>query len=312
MRNTPKATGQNNLADTASLKAFAAVVEAGSFVEGAKRIGLTRSAVGKSISRLEELLGVRLLNRSTRHMGLTADGQGFYDRIAPLIAELEEAQYMVAGRTDRPSGLLRVTTTEAYGRQVVLPLLAEFLNRWPALQVEASFTDRLVDLVDEGLDLAVRFGSQALPSELISRTVDNSTAKLCAAPAYLAKHPLIRNLADLANHRHLLYGTATSPYRWSLRSSAGESYEVAMHAVAFFENASAQRDAVVAGMGVTCLPGFLLEPEVATGRLQALLPDWSAATIPISVVYPSRKHLTPKVRLFIDFVAARLAEKKVI
>lgn len=312
MRNTLRAIGHDTLADTASLKAFAAVVEAGSFVEGARRIGLTRSAVGKSISRLEDLLGARLLNRSTRHMGLTADGRGFYDRIAPLLADLEEAQDMVTGRSERPNGMLRVTTTEAYGRQVVLPLLVEFLNRWPELQVEASFTDRLVDLVDEGLDLAVRFGSQPLPSELISRGIDSSTAKLCAAPTYLEKHPLIRNLADLANHRHLLYGTATSPYRWILRSSAGESDEVAMRAVAFFENASAQRDAVVEGMGVTCLPSFLLEPEIAAGRLQAVLPDWSAATIPISIVYPSRKHLTPKVRLFIDFVAARLAEKKVI
>ena len=312
MRNTPRATGLDTLADTASLKAFAAVVEAGSFVEGAKRIGLTRSAVGKSIGRLEDLLGVRLLNRSTRHMGVTADGQGFYDRIAPLIADLEEAQSMVTGRNERPSGLLRVTTTEAYGRQVVLPLLAEFLDRWPELQVEASFTDRVVDLVDEGLDLAVRFGSQSLPSELISRTIDSSTAKLCAAPTYLARHPLIRNLDDLKSHRHLLYGTATTPYRWSLRSSAGESREVAMRAVAFFENASAQRDAVVAGMGVSCLPGFLLEPEIAAGRLQAVLPDWSAATIPISLVYPSRKHLTPKVRGFVDFVAARLAEKQSI
>lgn len=310
MRNTFRSSSHDTLADTAALKAFTAVVEAGSFVEGAKRVGLTRSAVGKAISRLEELLGVRLLNRSTRQMGVTADGQGFYERIAPLIADLEDAQNMVTGRTERPSGLLRITATEAYGRQVVLPLLMEFITRWPEVQVEASFTDRLTDLVDEGLDLAVRFGSQPVPSELVSRTVDHSTAKLCAAPTYLTKHPIIRNLVDLENHRHLLYGTATSPYRWNLSSSAGEKYDVPMCAIAFFDNASAQRDAAVAGMGVTCMPNFLLEPEVFAGRLQPLLPEWSAPTIPISIVYPSRKHLTPKVRLFIDFAAMRLAENK--
>ncbi len=309
MRTASRPGGLETLADTAALRAFVAVVEAGSFVEGAKRVGLTRSAVGKAIGRLEEQLGVRLLNRSTRQMGVTADGQGFYNRIAPLIVDLEEAQNLVRGRAGQPAGLLRITATEAYGRQVVLPLLMEFIDRWPDLQVEASFTDRLTDLVDEGLDLAVRFGSQPVPSELVSRVVDHSTAKLCAAPAYLVKHPIIQNLVDLENHRHLLYGTAVAPYRWNLCAFGGRTHEVPMRAVAFFENASAQRDAVVAGMGVTCMPNFLLAPEVAAGRLKAVLPDWSAPTIPISIVYPSRKHLTPKVRLFIDFVVARLAER---
>lgn len=296
------------LPDTSALRAFASVVEAGSFVEGARRIGLTRSAAGKAIARLEELLGVRLLHRSTRNVGVTADGQGFYERIAPLLADLQEAQNVVTGRAGRPRGLLRITATEAYGRQVVLPLLAEFLERWPDLQVEASFTDRITDLVDEGLDLAVRFGPPPASGELVFRAVASSSAQLCAAPTYLARHPLIRDRSDLEHHRHLLYGTAVAPYRWILSNSSGETCEIPMRAIAFFDNASAQRDAVVAGLGVTCMPRFLVAPEVAAGRLQVVLPAWSTEAIAISIVYPSRKHLTPKVRLFIDFIAARLAK----
>lgn len=300
--------GLDPLADTSALRAFVSVVEAGSFIEGARRIGLTRSAAGKAIARLEAMLGVRLLHRSTRHVGLTADGQGFYERIAPVLADLQQAQDMVKGRAERPRGLLRITATEAYGRQVLLPLLAEFLTRWPDLQVEASFTDRITDLVDEGLDLAVRFGPPPRSGELVSRTIARSTAKLCAAPAYLGRHPLIRDLADVEYHRHVVYGTAVAPYRWSLLSPEGEACEVPMRAIAFSDNASAQRDAVVAGTGLTCMPGFLVDPEVAAGRLQVVLPAWSTAAIPISIVYPSRKHLTPKVRLFIDFIAERLAD----
>ena len=309
MRNVSRTTTLDTLADTSALRAFAAVVEAGSFVEGARRIGLTRSAAGKAISRLEASLKVRLLNRSTRQVGVTADGQGFYDRIAPLLADLEEAQNTLTGRADRPRGLLRITATEAYGRQVLLPLMVEFLERWPDLQVEASFTDRTSDLVDEGLDLALRFGTPPTSNELVLRAVAHSTARLCASPAYLERHPLIRNLHDLEHHRHLLYGSAGTPYRWTLLGPGGDIQVVPVRAVAFFDNASAQRDAVVAGMGVTCMPDFLVDPEVAAGRLQVILPIWSTAAIPISIVYPSRKHLTPKVRLFIDFVAARLGEE---
>ncbi|WP_422085187.1 LysR family transcriptional regulator [Variovorax sp.] len=309
MPSTSRAATTDALADTSALRAFTSVVESGSFVEGAKRIGLTRSAAGKAIARLEEHLGVRLLNRSTRHVGVTADGQGFYDRVAPLLADLEEAHNMVMGRAERPRGLLRMTATEAYGRQVLLPLLAEFLERWPDLQVEVSFTDRIADLVEEGLDLAVRFGLQPAASDLVSRVVARSTAQLFAAPSYLARHPVIRHLGDLQHHRHLLYGTAAVPHRWSLLGPDGVTHEVPPHPIAFFENASAQRDAAIAGMGVTCMPGFLAEPEVAAGRLKIILPAWSMAVMPISIVYPSRKHLTPKVRLFIDFVAARIGEE---
>lgn len=309
MLSHPQTGGLDPLADTSALRAFAAVVETGSFVEGGKRIGLTRSAAGKAIARLETLLRVRLLNRSTRHVGVTADGQGFYERIAPLLDDLQEAQNMLTGRAERPQGLLRITATEAYGRQVLLPLLAEFLERWPDLQVEASFTDRITDLIGEGLDLAVRFGAPPTSGELVSRTVARSTGKLCAAPSYLERYPLIRGLSDIEHHRHLVYGTAHAPYRWSLSNGGSDTYEVPLRAVAYFENASAQRDAAVAGMGLTCIPGFLMDPEVHAGRLQVVLSAWSTAAIPIIIVYPSRKHLTPKVRLFIDFVASRLAEE---
>lgn len=293
-----------DLADTSALRTFVAIVEADSFSAGAQRVGLTRSAAGKALSRLEDLLGVRLLHRTTRRIGLTVDGQAFYERVAQILGDLEDAQGVVM-RTERPRGVLRITATEAYGRQVVLPVLGEFLERWPELTAETRFTDSMVDLVEEGFDLGIRFGQPPAISELVSRGLSVSVARLCASPAYLQRFSTPQTLEALSRHRHLLYGTQKSPHEWRLQDKQGREVPVPTRPVMVFDNASALRDAVVGGLGITCLPGFLLEQEVDKGNLVVLFPEFALPDIPISVVYPSRRHQAPKVRLFIDLLVER-------
>lgn len=176
------------LADIGLLQAFVAVADARSFSDGASRIGLTRSAAGKAIARLEELLGARLLHWTTRQVGLTADGQAFHEKASQILADLEEAQTMVTRGGAKPRGVLRVTATEAFGRQIVLPILGEYLERWPELSAEASFIDRITDIVEEGFDIAIRFGAAPASSDLIARVVARSVGQLCASPA-LSRSP---------------------------------------------------------------------------------------------------------------------------
>lgn len=295
-----------NLADIGLLRAFVAVADARSFSDGARRIGLTRSAAGKAVARLEELLGARLLHRTTRQVGLTADGQAFFEKASQILVDLEDAQGAVMRGRARPRGVLRVTATEAFGRQVVLPILGAYLERWPELSAEASFTDRITDIVDEGFDIAVRFGAAPVSSDLIARVVARSVGQLCASPAYLARHCTPSTIDDLAGHRQLLSGTREAPRAWILQAGADAPITVPAKPHLLSDNAGALRDAARAGLGVACLPRFLIDRDLEKDRLALLLPDYATPQIPISVVYPTRRHLTPKVRLFIELLAERL------
>lgn len=294
------------MADIGLLRAFVAVADARSFSDGARRIGLTRSAAGKAIARLEELLGARLLHRTTRQVGLTADGQAFHEKASQILADLEEAQAIVMRGGARPRGVLRVTATEAFGRQVILPILGEYLERWPELSAEASFTDRITDIVEEGFDIAIRFGTAPVSSDLIARVVARSVGQLCASPAYLARHHAPTTIEELTGHRQLLSGTRQSPRVWVLQTGSEPPVTVSARPVLLSDNAGALRDAARAGLGVACLPRFLIDRDIEEDRLALLLPAYATPEIPISVVYPSRRHLTPKVRLLIDLLAERL------
>jgi len=297
------------LADIGTLRAFVAVADAASFQEGAKRIGLTRSAAGKSIARLEEILGARLLHRTTRRVGLTSDGQSFYEKAVQILADLEDAQNSVQRGSARPRGMLRVTATEAFGRQIILPILGEYLKRWPELSAEANFTDRVVDIVEEGFDIAIRFGAASVSSsELIVRVVARSFGQLCASPGYLARHDKSLVIEDLAGHRQLLSGTRENPRAWVLQAGCEPIISIPPRPALLSDNAGALRDAALAGLGVACLPRFLIEQDIEDGRLELLLPAYTTPEISIAVLYPSRRHLSPKVRLFIELLVERLAD----
>ncbi|KTT67923.1 LysR family transcriptional regulator [Sphingomonas sanguinis] len=292
----------DELADTSTLRAFVAIAEAQSFSQGAKRNGLTRSAASKAVARLEDLLGVRLLHRTTRHVSLTDEGQTFYERAARVLGDLAEAQ-MAVSHQGGLRGVLRLTAPEAFGRQIVLPLLQLFLAQWPELSAETNFTDRAIDIVEEGYDLALRFGEPPARSDLIGRVMARMVGQLCASPAYLAGYPYPARIEDIDCHRHLLSGTRDRPREWTLYKDTGLAHTVRPNPILLCDNAGALRDAALAGLGITCLPMFLIDDDVREGRLQVLFPDYATAEFPLTILYPSRRQLSRKVRLFIDHLA---------
>jgi DNA-binding transcriptional LysR family regulator len=294
------------LADIGALQAFVAVADSGSFVEGARRVGLSRSAVGKSIARLEELLGVRLLHRTTRRIGLTADGQLFLPKAMQILTDLEEAQTEIQRAGAAPHGVLRITATEAYGRQVILPIVASFLERWPTVSAETQFTDRVIDIVEEGYDVAIRFGAPSVSSDLIMRVVARSSARLCASPDYLARRGTPESIDELANHQQLVSGSRHHQRTWILQTRAGSPVSVAIKPFLLSDNPSALRDAARSGLGIACLPRFLIEQDIEQGILRPVLAEYSTAEFPICVVYPTRRQLSPRVRHFIDWLVAQL------
>ncbi|MDR6289139.1 DNA-binding transcriptional LysR family regulator [Inquilinus ginsengisoli] len=285
---------------------FLAVVDAGSFVAGGQAMGLTRSAAGKAVGRLEDRLGARLLNRTTRTLSLTDEGRVFYDRGQRILAAVDEAEASVAGNAGTPRGLLRLTVPDAFGRMVILPLLARYLAAWPELQVEVSFTDRRADIVEEGFDLAVRIGGATSDSRLVSRVVGRHRAVLCAAPSYIAARGEPAGIDDLERHDRLIFRSRGRSHIWRFRDDDGGWARVQGSGRLRLDSGEALRDAAVAGLGLALLPDFLVAGDVAAGRLRHLLPGLDAGDVEILAIYPSRRLLEPRVRRFIDLMVAEL------
>ncbi|ABF92845.1 transcriptional regulator, LysR family [Myxococcus xanthus DK 1622] len=282
--------------------AFMAVVDAGSFVSGGRAIGLTRSAAGKALARLESRLGVRLLNRTTRHLSLTDDGRVFHEHCQQVLAALDDAEASVGDHTGTPRGVLRITVPDAFGRLHVLPVLKKYLQTWPDVQVEVSFTDRVADIIEEGYDLAVRINVTSTDTRLVSRLVAQHRVFVCAAPSYLAARGEPQTLEELATHDCLLFSSRARRQRWRLRPKGGAYVTVEGQSRLRLDSGEAIRDAAVAGLGIAFLPSFLVDEDLARGRLKALLPSCETEVVRIMAFYPSKRHLPAKVRRFIDLL----------
>lgn len=293
--------------DMSAIRAFVAVCEAGSFSGGARGVGLTRSAAGKALARLEARLGTRLLHRTTRKVALTVDGRFFFDRCSQILADLAEAESLVRRDDAHPTGVLRLALPETFGRQYVLPTLNAFLRKWPELRAEVSMTDRVTDLIGEGYDLAVRSGTPLPDTSMIARVVARFDSVLCAAPDYLAAHGEPRTVDDLPQHSRLTLGTGHWVHPWALTPPNAPPVRIERVGRLHFDSASALRQAALAGLGVTYLPGFLIAADIADGALVPLLADHETDEVTIHVVYPHRRHLSAKVRMFVDQLGSDLA-----
>lgn len=289
---------------------FMAVVDEGSFVAGGKTLGLTRSAAGKAIQRLEDRLGVRLLHRTTRALSLTDEGRVFHERARPILAAVDDAEASVAGDRGTPRGVLRLTVPDAFGRLVILPLVKTYLETWPDVQVEISLSDRQADIVEEGFDLAVRIGAPPADSTLVSRVVTTFTAMLFAAPSYVAAHGAPRSLDDLARHDCLIFTSRGRRQPWRFRDRDGTWAKAQGRSRLRLDSGAALRSAAVAGLGIAYLPDFLVADDLAAGRLQQVLPRVSADDATIVAIYPSRRLLEPRVRRFIDLMVDALARRR--
>lgn len=276
---------------------FVASVEQGSFTAAAESLHLTSSAVSKSVARLEARLGSQLFERTTRRLTLTDAGQAFYETCTRVLNELLEAESVLAAQRSIPVGRLRIAVSQTYGRMQVAPLLNQFCLQNPEMQISLSFSDRFVDLFEEGIDIAIRIGGLAdYPPSLGYRILGSERLIFCASPAYLAQHGTPSSLQELSTHRAIVYDRvdgSTSP--WHVKSADGRiATKTVPHRMALGDGES-QVAAVVAGLGVAQMATWLMEKQLESGELVQLLPELTVKGLPLTVVWPRKKQLTPKV-----------------
>ena len=288
-----------------SMKMYVAVVDGGSFAAAADKLEMSRAMASKQIQKLEEHLGTRLLNRTTRRLSLTETGRAFYERSLQIIGDVEQAEQIAGQMTRRPQGVLRVTLPLSYGQHRLAAIIGDYTQAYPQVQLDISLSDRKIDLVEDGLDLAIRIG--ALPqSDLIARKIGGVHSVVCAAPAYIARHGAPRTPAELAGHACLGYTLSGGGTDWRMEGPDGP-LTVAISGPIRADNGDIIRLAALSGAGILFQPQFIVDDDLAAGRLVRLLPQWQSAELGVYAVYPSRKHLSARVRTFVDFVAAALA-----
>lgn len=287
---------------------FVATVAAGSFTAAAERLHLTSSAVGKAVARLEARLSTRLFERTTRTLRLTDAGLAFHRICVRVLDELDSAERVLAADAAAPSGRLRVDLPTAFGRRQVMALLVDFAKLHPAVRPHVSFTDRFVDVVDDGIDVAVRIGgTDRWPANLGHRYLGSERLIFCASPGYLAQHDAPQSLADLMLHEAVAYGRpdgTLSP--WWIASGDGPAQRRMMESRIVVDHGEAQLDAVVAGLGVAQLATWLAQAQIRAGRLVPLLPALDVDGLPLHVVWPVAKQLLPKVDGLVSHLSTHL------
>ncbi|WP_394515546.1 LysR family transcriptional regulator [Pantoea sp. SGAir0215] len=276
---------------------FVASVESGSFTAAAARLHVTGSAVSKSVSRLEARLGSRLLERTTRRLQLTDAGNAYYQTCIRIMEELAEAESVLAAQRIIPSGRLRLAVPHTYGRLNVMPLLIPFCQQHPELELRVSFSDRFIDLFDEGIDVAVRIGGSAdLPASMGSRYLGRERMVFCASPAWLDREGRPQDEQALMQHRVILYERAdNTPKPWLFPREEGHVQWRDMPFRMALGDVDAQLQAVIAGLGIAQMPSWLVNSAVAKGELEIILPQLQPDGLALSVIWPRRKQLLPKV-----------------
>jgi len=286
---------------------FTKVVEAGSFTVAARKLGVPKSTVSQKVSRLEERLGVRLLHRSTRQVRPTDIGAAYHDRCARAIAEIEEAELALTNAQQAPRGLIRMTAPVELAMNYLGPLIAEFVGLYPQVQVNVEVTPRVVDLLEEGVDLAIRINPVGSAS-LISRKLLAMERRLYASPAYLQARGQPKQPTDLKRHSCLWFPAESRAAEWTLFNATGK-LAVPVSGPVAANNFTLLRDAAIAGAGIALLPTYLCRDAVHNGRLVPVLPEWKPEDVAVCLLFPMRRYLTSRLRAFIDFVAERLVPR---
>ncbi|MBS0883510.1 LysR family transcriptional regulator [Pantoea sp. JGM49] len=288
---------------------FVASVESGSFAAAAERLHLTGSAVSKSVTRLETRLGSRLLERTTRSLKLTDAGNAYYQTCLRIMEELAEAEAVLAAQRTIPSGRLRVAVPNTYGRLGVMPVLIPFCQQHPELELNLTFSDRFIDLFDEGIDVAVRIGgSPDVPASLGCRQMGRERMVFCAAPDYLARHGRPHNESELLQHQAIMYERVDGSSKpWLFTTSDGHPHwRNVPHRMALGD-VDAQVQALCGGLGVAQMPSWLVREPLARGELEIILPEQQPDGLALTLIWPRRKQLLPKV----DALLAALAELEI-
>lgn len=288
-----------------AIRVFRRTVEGGSFAEAARWLGLSPAAISKNIRELEAHLGVRLLNRTTRRMSLTEAGQRYYEQITRVLDDLSDADNSLGPLQQMPSGLLRVSAPLTFTLTRLSEAIIGFLDRHPNLTLDLKLEDRRVDLVKEGIDVAIRGSDRLEDSSLIARKLATLKHVICASPGYFARHGSPKRPEDLRAHNCVQFTLSGHVQQWSF-TKIGQSVSVPIDGRYKVTTSLAVRDALLAGFGLSLIPYIYVERDIAEGSLVTALEGWSAVETTIHVVYPSRQYILPKVRAFVDFLADEL------
>lgn len=290
----------------ACMQAFVAVVETGGFTNAARKSRVSKALISKYVGQLEEKLGLRLLHRTTRHVSTTTSGQAYYERCKALLEELEELEASVQSTHLDPTGELRINAPTSFAELHLMPAVGEYVRRYPDVRIKLEMTDRFVDLVEEGIDLAIRIGELA-DSSLVARRLGTSRSLFCTSPDYLKREGKPKIPADLVNHWCIIDANYGYLDRWYVGGEeSGEC--VFIDGQIQVNSARAARELLIAGQGIGLEPSFVVAEDIEAGRLVELFPDYESEQYGIYAVYTHRKHLSAKVRLFIEMLQEQLKD----
>ncbi|MDX7986901.1 LysR family transcriptional regulator [Xenorhabdus sp. 12] len=288
---------------------FVKVADVRSFTTAAQLLGISRSAVGKSINRLEEQLSSRLIYRTTRSINLSEEGLIFYEHALKIIAEVEEIENTLNKRNQTPQGRLRIDLPVSFGRMHMIPILFDFLSTWPEVEAEVTFSDSYSDLVRDGIDLSIRIGGND-DSRLIRKVLAPHRLITCASPHYLKKKGIPEYPEDLLDHDTLLFLHQGTPVPWHYKINS-QHHDYRLKGRILFHNVEALRDAALAGFGLIQVGAFLVGEQIMKGELIPVLEPFCRDEEPVCAIYPTRHHLSPKVRKFIEFIEKKWEGKAI-
>jgi LysR family transcriptional regulator, regulator for bpeEF and oprC len=291
-----------------AMRAFVRVVEAGTFTRAAATLRIPKSTLTKLVARLEGHVRTKLLHRTTRRISVTPDGADYYERVVRLLHDVDELDGSMASSQGRPSGRLRVDVGSAVAVLVIIPALPDFHARYPEIQLDLGVSDRPVDLIGENVDCVLRAG-RLTDQSLIARRIGGLKFVTCASPSYLQRHGEPQHPRDLENgHRVVGYFKVRNGHSNAFTFiGGGEQHEIAPRAVVSVDDGNAYVAAGLAGLGIIQAPSFMLEPHLASGKLRQVLTGWRSEVLPLHVVYPPNRHISNRVRVFVDWVAELIA-----
>lgn len=284
---------------------FVTAARAGSFTIAADRLGITKSAVGKSIAKLEDRLGTKLFHRTTRRLALTVDGEAYFASCSNAVDEIHAAEACLTSHQQVPRGRLRIDLPAAYGRHFILPVLTDISKRYPELQFTMTFNDSIIDPIEEGVDLLIRFGELKDSSGLVARQLTSQRRIICASPEYLAQHGTPECLTDLSAHNCIVGYRGGQSVAWCVLDETGLMGKFVPPATYEVGDGDAIVLLALDGLGLCQMPSSLVSPYVEKGQLVPVLEDYSSRDIEVSVVWPKTRHLLPKVRMVVDELVSR-------
>ncbi len=286
-----------------AMRVYMAVVETGSFVAAAHQLNISNAAISRHVAALETHLGARLLNRTTRRLSMTDVGQEFLSRAQAIIVDVSEAEAIAGENATKPSGQLRISAPLSFGVSKLSQWLPGFVARYPDLKLDIDLSDRLVDLATDGIDVAIRIGRQAASTNVISRRLGSVPLQICAAPDYLERRGTPTSPHELTEHQTTSFSYLSTGDSWTLKNSHGRTETIRVKPSVHANNGDILRELAVQGYGIIMQPSFIVEKDIAAGRLVRILEDWSLDGLNLYVIYLSRKFLSVKVRVFIDYLS---------